>query len=123
MSYSEIVLAPSSGRSVSLRLLDANNDPIDFTVGSWSASLVITPYPMYDGEPFATLTTPGVTVDLGPAYAWLVLRSDSTLLLTPSPLITKDWRFSRQHYDCFVTGPNVNSVPDRVAHGPLRMDW
>jgi hypothetical protein len=123
VSYSEIVLAPGSGRLVQLRLLDADGQTIDFTVGSWQAKMVILPYPMYVGTPIATLTTTGVTVSDGPKYEWLTLGANSYLTLTPSSIVTKDWRWTRQHYDCYVTGPNVNSEPDRVAHGPIRMDW
>lgn len=123
MSYSEIILAPNSGRTVTLNLKDKAGLPINFTVGTWQATLVITDYPMFTGTPYATLTTPGVIVPLGPAYEWLTLSADSVMTLTPLPTVTSEWRFTRQHYDCFVKGPNVNSLPDRVAHGPFIMDW
>lgn len=123
MSYSEIVLAPNSGRPVTLSLKDKNSQPIDFTVGTWTARIVITDYPMFVGVPFATLITPDIVVPVGPSYVWLALGADSVLTLTPSSIVTSEWRFSRQHYDCFIAGPNVNSSLDRVGHGPLIMDW
>jgi hypothetical protein len=123
MSYSEIALAPGSGRPISLVLSQGNGEPIDFTVGSWSARLVIVPYPKYVGVPFVTLSTVGVEVTDGDHFEWLTLNADSKLTLTPDPLVTPEWQFSRYHYDCFTQGPNLSSKPNRVGHGPFKMDW
>ena len=125
MAYAEIVLAPGSGRPVSLNLSDGNGNPIDFSVGTWVARMVIVPYPRYVGVPFYTLTTPGVVVPSGPSAAWLVLTSQSQLVLNPDATITvtDPWKFTRYHYDCWLQGPNVSSIPDRAGHGPFKMDW
>jgi hypothetical protein len=122
LSGSEIVLAPGSSKPISRVLNDGNGVPLDFTVGTWSALLKIFPYPGYVGVPFTTLTTPGVTVSDGTKQEWLSFL-DGRLVITPDPLVTVDWQFSRYHYDCFLTGPNINSSPERVGHGPFRMDW
>lgn len=123
MSVAEIVLAPGSFRSISLDLSDGSGGAIDFTVGTWSCIIEIMPYPMYDGVPFATLSTSDVIVPEGPKYEWLTLNAQSEIVLGPDGLVTSEWRWSRYHYNCFLTGPNVTSKPDRVGHGPFKMDW
>ena len=123
MAYSEIVLVPGSARQTSLTLLSRDREPIDFLQGVWRVRLVIVPYPMYDGDPFYTLVNSGTPVDVGPGAEWLSLTADSKLVLTPDPDITLGWRWTRYHYDCWLTGPNENSKPDRAGHGPIKMDW
>lgn len=123
MSVAEIVLAPGSFRPISLDLSDGVGGNIDFTVGTWSCFIKIVPYPTYDGVPFATLSTLDVEVLDGPKYEWLTLTSGSEIVLSPDGLVTSEWRWSRYHYDCFLTGPNLTSKPDRVGHGPFKMDW
>jgi hypothetical protein len=123
LAQSEIVLAPGSGRPVSLNLVDRNGNAIDFTAGTWSCQLAIVPYPMYQGVPFCTLVTANVNDVEGLRYPWLTLNEDSQLVLTPDPEITLAWVWIRQHYDCHLSGPNQNSPADRVGHGPFKMEW
>jgi hypothetical protein len=123
--YSEIILAPGSGKKVSLTLEDGLGNPIDFTTGTWSARLVIVPYARYSGAPFATLITTNAELEAGPVLEWLTLTSESNLIINPDPelTLTSPWKFTRYHYDCWIKGPNLNSAPDRIGHGPFKMDW
>ena len=117
MSVSEIVIAPGSGRSLTRSLLDKDNQPIDFTTGSWQADLVIIEYPGATGTPFAKLSTaPGAG-----SLQWLSL-GDSAVILTPDPDVTSGWDFYKYHYDLYIKGPNVSSKTERVDHGPFRLD-
>ena len=117
MSYSEIVLAPGSGKTVTRSLLDKDNQPIDFSSGTWRADLFIVEYPGADGVPFAALST---STDVG-TLRWLSL-SNSSVIITPDPSITSEWDFYKYHYEFYLQGPNAQSKPERVAHGPFRLD-
>ena len=117
MSYSEIVLAPGSSKPLTRSLLDKNNQPIDFTVGTWRADLVIIEYPGVDSPVFATLST---TADAG-TLQWLSLI-DSSAIITPDPTVTSTWDFYKYHYELYIQGPNVQSKPERVDHGPFKLD-
>lgn len=117
MSGSEIVLAAGSGRPLTRSLLDKNNQPIDFSTGTWRADLVIVEYPGATGQPFAKLSTASGTGLL----QWLSL-SDSAVTITPDPDVTSGWDFYKYHYDFFVQGPNLVSDPERIDHGPFRLD-
>ena len=117
MSYSELVLVPGSGRPLTLSLLDKNNQPIDFTTGTWRADLFIVEYPGSDGVPFSVLTTSN---DAG-RLKWLSLN-DSAVTITPDPDVTDGWDFYKYHFDLYIQGPNAQSEPERVDHGSLRMD-
>lgn len=117
MSGTEIVIAPGSGRPLTRSLLDKNNQPIDFTIGTWRADLFIIEYPGATGPPFAKLST----VAGAGVLQWLSLN-DSAVTITPDPDVTSGWNFYKYHYDLFIQGPNVNSKTERVDHGPLRLD-
>ena len=123
MTQSEIILAPGSGRPISLNLVDGNGNAIDFTAGTWSCRLFIVPYPMYQGTPFCTLVTANVSDVDGPTFPWLALNSQSQLILSPDPDVTEQWKWVRKHYECYLQGPNLTSKPDRVGHGPFKMEW
>jgi hypothetical protein len=123
LAQSEIVLAPGSGRPISLNLVDKDGNAIDFTAGTWSCRLAIVPYPMFQGTPYCTLVTANVTDVDGTRYPWLTLSADSRLVLTPDPDVTETWTWIRKHYECHLQGPNFNSKPDRVDHGPFKMEW
>lgn len=123
MAQSEIILAPGSGRPISLKLADRLGNPIDFTTGTWSCRLAIVPYPMFQGVPYCTLVTDNVSDTESPRYPWLTLDENSQLVLTPDPDTTLEWTWIRKHYECHLTGPNVSSSPDRVGHGPFKMEW
>lgn len=117
MSGTEIVIAPGSGRPLTRSLLDKNNQPIDFTIGTWRADLVIIEYPGSTGPAFAKLST---AVGAG-LLQWLALNN-SAVTITPDPAVTSSWSFYKYHYDLFIQGPNVISKPERVDHGPFRLD-
>jgi hypothetical protein len=126
--YSEIVLSPGSAEVISFTVKDANKQPVDFTLGNWSARLSIIRYPGCLDTPFHTTGTTGVT---GVNTQWLnlVVTKDgagkatlSQLTLTPDPAVTGPWNFTRYHYDCFLTGPNLSSKPILLVHGPFIMD-
>lgn len=119
MSYTEITLAPGSNRPVLVDLVGGDGNPADFSVGIWSARLTIVTYPGYTGTPFATLITNIAGPPPAGQYKWLSLLPGSKLQITPDGLVTDLWRFSRQHYDLFITG----TTTERYAHGPLKMDW
>lgn len=117
MAYSEIVLAPGSGRPLTRSLLDSNNQPVDFTVGTWRADLFIVEYPGAPGTPFSVLSTSN---DSG-TLKWLSLNN-SSVIITPDPTVTSTWDFYKYHYELYVQGPNISSKPERVGHGPFRLD-
>ena len=117
MGYSEIVLAPGSGKQLTRSLLDKNIQPIDFTVGTWRADLTIIEYPGADSAAFAQLST---QVGTG-LLKWLSLVG-SSLVITPDPTVTVGWDFYRYHYELYIQGPNAQSLRERVEHGPLRLD-
>lgn len=117
MSYSEIVIAPGSGKPLTRAVLDSLNQPVDFSTGTWRADLSIIEYPGSDGLPFAKVTSVTETGSL----KWLTLVG-SSVVITPDPLVTLDWDFYKYHYELFIQGPNVNSKPERIAHGPFRLD-
>lgn len=119
MSYTEITFAPGSSRPVIVDLVDGDGNPIDFTVGSWSADLTIVTYPGYVGTPFAKLITSPLGTPPEGALEWLFLSANSKLQITPDPLVTESWDFSRYHYDLFITGTSI----ERYAHGPVKLDW
>lgn len=117
MSGSEIVLAPGSSRALTRSLLDKNNQPVDFGVGTWRADLYIVEYPRAAGAPFAILST---TTGVG-LLPWITL-SNSSVIITPDPDVTSQWSFYKYHYELYLQGPNVQSEPERVDHGPFRLD-
>lgn len=117
MSSSEIVLAPGSSRAVTSSLLDKDNQPVDFSTGSWRADLHIVEYPGAEGSPFARLST---AVEAG-HLNWLTLNN-SSVTITPDPDVTSLWNFHKYHYELYLRGPNVQSKPERIAHGPFRLD-
>ena len=117
MSGSEIVLAPGSVKPVTRSLLDKDNQPIDFATGTWRADLLIVEYPGAIGEPFAKLST---AVEAG-YLKWLTLNN-SSLTITPDPAVTSGWDFYKYHYDLYIQGPNVSSKPERIDHGPFKLD-
>lgn len=114
---SEIVLPVGSGRPLTRSLLDKNNQAIDFTVGTWRADLLIVEYPGAIGSPFAKLSTATGTGLL----QWLSLGG-SAVTITPDPTVTAGWDFYKYHYDLYIQGPNPVSKPERVDHGPFRLD-
>lgn len=117
MSGSEIVIAPGSGRPLTRSLLDKNNQPIDFTVGTWRADLTIIEYPGASGVPFAKLSSAsGVGI-----LQWLTLNN-SAVTITPDPDVTSGWTFYKYHYELYIQGPNAGSKSERVDHGPFRLD-
>ena len=110
----EITLAPGSGRSVSLSVLQSNGQPIDFTIGTWSAEMVITEFPGdHISEP--VILNSGVG-------GWLSF-ADGKVVLTPIPEVTRGWKLIRYHYDLYLKGPNPTSITERIEHGPINMDW
>ena len=117
MSGSEIVLAPGSSKPLTRSLLDRDGQVIDFSVGTWRADLVIIEYPDAVSPIFQTLSTASGTGLL----QWLAL-ANSSVIITPDPAVTSSWNFYKYHYELFVQGPNVNSKPERVDHGPFRLD-
>ncbi len=117
MSGTEIVLAPGSGRPLTLSLLNKDGQPVDFTTGTWRADLTIVEYPDVDAPAFATLSTESGTGLL----QWLSLN-DSSVTITPDPVVTTEWDFHKYHYELFIAGPNALSKPERVEHGPFRLD-
>jgi hypothetical protein len=117
MSASGITLAAGSGRTFTLPLLDKSNQPVDLTIGTWRADLYIIEYPGALSSPFAQLSTSAGTGLL----QWLTFGT-SLLTLTPDPAVTKLWTFYKYHYDLYLTGPNVSSKPERVDHGPFRLE-
>ena len=117
MSSSEIVLAPGSSRPLTLSLLDKNNQPVDFSTGTWRGDLYIVEYPGATGAPFAILST---AVETG-RLRWLTLNN-SSVIITPDPDVTSLWNFYKYHYEFYIQGPNLQSEPERVAHGPFRLD-
>ena len=119
MVYSEILLSPGSAEQISFTIKDAAKKPIDFSVGIWSARLSIIRYPGSLLGAFHVTTTENQT---GGDSKWLSLNDQSQLVMIPDPEITIDWNFTRYHYDCFLTGPNQNSLPVRIVHGPFLMD-
>lgn len=110
-------MATGSARPFTLSLLDKFNGAVDFGIGTWRADLVIIEYPGALGTPFAQLSTVQETGTL----QWLGL-SNSSLILTPDPVVTGGWRFYKYHYDLFIKGPNPTSKSERVDHGPFRLD-
>ena len=117
MSGSEIVLATGSSKPLTRSLLDENNQPIDFSVGTWRADLHIIEYPDPLSPVFRKLST---AVDIG-FLQWLTLN-DSAVTITPDPDETSEWDFYKYHYELYVQGPNLNSKPERVDHGPFKLD-
>ena len=117
MSSSGITLDAGSGRPFTLSLLDKLNAPIDFSTGTWIADLHIVEYPGDLSTPFAILSS----VAGGGALQWLTLQN-SQLTLTPDPEVTSEWAFYQYHYDLYIKGPNVQSDPERITHGPFRLD-
>lgn len=117
MNYSELVLAAGSGKVLTRSLLDKDNQPIDFTVGTWRGDLVIIEYPEPDSPIFAKLST---ATEVG-SLRWLSLNN-SSVIITPDPVVTSAWNFYKYHYDLFIQGPNAQSPPELVAHGPFRLD-
>lgn len=117
MSGSEIVLAAGSGRPLTRSLLDKNNQPIDFSVGTWRADLTIVEYPGASGLPFAKLSS---VAEAG-VLQWLTLEN-SSITITPDPAVTSGWDFYKYHYDLYLQGPNAISKTERVDHGPFRLD-
>ena len=109
-----ITLAPGSGRPFTLSLLDKFNGTVDFGTGTWRADLTIVEYPGDLSTPFAKLSTAAGTGLL----QWLSLQN-SSLILTPDPVVTSGWDFYRYHYDLYITGPNANSKAERIDHGPF----
>jgi len=107
-----ITLPAGSGRPFTLSLLDKFNSAVDFTTGTWRADLTIVEYPGDLSSPFAKLST----VAGGGALVWLSLQN-SSLVLTPDPVVTSGWDFYKYHYDLYITGPNVGSKAERVDHG------
>ena len=118
MVYSEILLSPGSAELISFTVKDGNKQPIDFSVGDWSARLSIIRYPGYLGPAFHITGTPGLS---GTNSSWLALV-DSKLQMIPDPVVTGDWNFTRYHYDAYLIGPNLSSKPIRLVHGPFIMD-
>lgn len=114
MSSSGITLASGSGTPFTLSLLDKLNQPVDFSTGTWRVDLTIVEYPGDLTSPFALLSSVAGTG----VYQWLTLL-DSSLILTPDPVVTSGWSFYRHHYDVYLKGPNVNSKSERVDHGPF----
>lgn len=90
---------------------------MDFTTGTWRADLTIVEYPGDVSLAFALLST----VAGGGALQWLTLQ-DSSLILTPDPIVTRSWNFYKYHYDLFIQGPNLNSKAELIDHGPFRLD-
>lgn len=128
MVYSKIELPPGSAEEISFTIRDRNKKPIDFGLGFWSARLVIVRYPGSSELAFHSTGTSNVT---GTDSNWLELKSEtddsstvinSSLIMTPDPLVTADWKFSRYHYNCYVNGPSISSPPVLLAHGPFIMD-
>jgi len=117
LSYSEVVLAPGSGKTLTRSLLNKDNQPIDLGTGTWRADLSIIEYPSVGTPVFAMLSTEAGTGTL----QWLSLNN-SSVIITPDPEVTKLWNFYKFHYELFITGPNAGSKPERVAHGPFRLD-
>lgn len=117
MTYSEIVLAPGSGKPLTRLLLDKDNQPLDFSTGTWRADLTIIEYPSVGSPAFETLSTEN---DVG-SLQWLTLN-DSSVTINPDPNVTSGWDFYKYHYELFVKGPNAQSKPERVDHGPFRLD-
>ena len=113
----EIVLAPGSSRTLTRSLLDKNNQPVDFTVGTWRADLIIVEYPDAEAPLFQVLSTEN---ELG-LLQWLSL-SNSSVVITPDPEVTSDWNFYKYHYELYIQGPNLTSKAERVDHGPFRLD-
>jgi hypothetical protein len=117
MSYSEIVLAPGSSKPLTRSLLDKDNQPIDFSTGTWRADLYIIEYPGKEAPVFNILST-GNDVGL---LTWLSLN-DSSVIINPDPDVTSEWDFYKYHYELFIEGPNAQSKAERVDHGPFRLD-
>jgi hypothetical protein len=117
VSGSEIVIAPGSGKALTRSLLDKNNQPVDFSVGTWRADLFIIEYPGDQGIPFQILSTQAESGRL----QWITLNN-SSVIITPDPDVTESWNFYKYHYELFVQGPNFNSEPERVDHGSFRLD-
>jgi hypothetical protein len=118
MSGTEIIIAPGSGRPLTRSLLDKNNQPVDFTTGTWRADLFIVEYPGASGTPFAKLSS---VTEVG-SLRWLSLNNDSSVTVTPDPLVTSGWDFYKYHYELYIQGPNAQSKTERIDHGPFRLD-
>jgi hypothetical protein len=116
MSSSGITLDAGSGRPFTLSLLDKMNQPVDFGTGTWRADLSIIDYPGDLSSPFAILSS---VVGTG-LLQWLTLQN-SSLILTPDPVITGGWSFYKYHYDLTIKGPNALSKAERIDHGPFRL--
>ena len=117
MSYSEIVLAPGSGKVLTRSLLNKDGQPIDFATGTWRADLTIIEYPDAESPIFASLSTATGSGLL----QWLTL-SNSSVIISPNPDVTRLWDFYVYHYELLIQGPNAQSKPERVAHGPFKLD-
>ena len=117
MSGSEIVLAPGSGRTLTRSLLDKDNQPVDFATGTWRADLYIVEYPGATGPAFVILST---ATEVG-RLKWLTLNN-SSVIITPDPLVTSQWNFYKYHYELYLQGPNVQSEPERIDHGPFKLE-
>ena len=113
----EIVLAPGSSKALTRSLLNKNNEPVDFTVGTWRADLFIVEYPDAQAPVFQILST---EAEMG-LLSWLSL-SDSSVTITPDPEVTSEWDFYKYHYELFIQGPNLVSKAERVDHGSFRLD-
>jgi hypothetical protein len=117
MSGSEIILAPGSSKPLTRSLLNKDGQPVDFATGTWRGDLVIIEYPDVDAPVFASLSTLAGTGLL----QWLSLV-DSSVTITPDPEVTSEWDFYKYHYELYIQGPNALSKPERVDHGPFRLE-
>jgi hypothetical protein len=111
MPLETLVIAPKSAGISIFSVSDDDNNPIDFEVGTWKASMQISAYPNAPGDPLFDWTTENgrISFDSGE----IVLSWDETI----------SYDFTRAHYDLYITGPNISSKAIRVNHGPVRIEY
>lgn len=111
MPVETLVIAPKSAGVSIFTVSDADNLPVDFTVGTWTVSLQIRSYPDAPGDPLFEWTTQNGRISL--EVGKIILTWDETA----------SYDFTRAHFDIYMTGPSISSKPIRVDHGPVRVDF
>lgn len=106
-----LTIKAGSADPITWTLTDGAGLPINFGVGTWTASMIIKESPAVSAPVLLTFAT-------GSTRAQLV---DSKFVVTPDPAVTSLITWTRAHFDVFLTGPNANSEPILFDHGPVEI--